>query len=39
MRKRTKVLAFAAAVAAAAAAVWIGGAALWRWLLAMHGVH
>ena len=28
-----------AAIVAAAALFWIGGAALWRWLLALHGVH
>lgn len=39
MRKMTKVLLAAAAIAAAAAALWFGGRALWRVLLALHGVH
>jgi hypothetical protein len=28
-----------AVILLAAALLWIGGAALWRWLLALHGVH
>lgn len=37
MGKKTAV--FLAAVAVAAAVIWFAGSALWRWLLALHGIH
>jgi hypothetical protein len=39
MRRTTKAAIGATVVLLIAAALWIGGAALWRWLLALHGVH
>jgi hypothetical protein len=37
--RRKKAAIGLAAILLAAAVLWIGGTALWRWLLALHGVH
>ena len=37
MRKRNSWIVVAVVVVALAAVVWIGGDAIWSWLLAMHG--
>ena len=37
MRKKTTLFLVAAAVAAAV--LWLAGSTLWRWLLALHGIH
>jgi len=36
MRKKAM---FLGALAVAAAVLWFAGSALWRWLLALHGIH
>jgi hypothetical protein len=36
---RRSVVLKVAGLVAAAAILWFAGAALWRWLLVMHGVH
>ena len=36
---RRKAMVLLGAAIAAAAGLWVAGGALWRWLLALHGIH
>ena len=39
MNRKTRTIVWLGVVGAAAVLLWLGGAALWRMLLALHGVH
>jgi len=39
MRRTTKAAIGTGLILLIAAGLWIGGATLWAWLLALHGVH